>query len=214
MRRLLPVLALPVALLAGCTATATPASPATTSPATTSPATTSPATTSPATTSPATTGPAKATTVAPADNGTPRCHTGDLAATSAYGDGATGHFSVDLRLTNKSGHACTLLGFPGVSWVAGDNGKQVNDPFKRVTAAKKTITLKPGATAHSMLVQSQTAFFDDKTCKPIQVRGYRVYPPDETAAIFVSSPQKVCSAKSIGLGEVYPVTSGAGQSAG
>jgi Protein of unknown function (DUF4232) len=206
MRRLLPILALPAALLAGCTATATPASPATT--------TTSPAATSSATTGPATTGPTVATTVAPTGNGTPRCHTGDLGATSAYGDGAAGHFSVDLRLTNKSGHTCTVLGFPGVSWVAGDNGKQVNDPFKRVTAVKKTITLKPGATAHSMLVQSQTAFFDEKTCKPVQVRGYRVYPPDETAAIFVRSPQKVCSAKGIGLGEVYPITGGAGQSAG
>jgi len=207
MRRLLPILALPAALLAGCTSvgtTATPAGPAEASPATTSPAT------GPATTSPT----AATTTVTPVGNGTPRCHTGDLRTTSASGDGATGHYSVNLRFTNKSGHTCTLYGYPGVSWVAGDNGKQVNDPFKRVSATRRTITLKPGATAHSMLVEAQYAFFDAKTCKPVQVRGYRVYPPDQTAAIFVDAPEKVCSAKGVGLGEVYPIINGPGESAG
>jgi hypothetical protein len=207
MRRLLPILALPVAFLAGCTATGTSAAPASPAPTTTGPASPAPTTTSPATTAPTT------ASVAPVDNGTPRCRTGDLKATSAYGDGATGHFSVNLRFTNKSGHSCTLYGYPGVSWVAGNDGKQVNDPFKRVTAAKKTITLKPGATAHSMLLQSQTAFFDAKDCKEVQARGYRIYAPDETAAIFVNSPQKVCSGKGVGLGEVYPITTGSGESA-
>lgn len=144
---------------------------------------------------------------------TPRCHSGDLKVTSAYGDGATGRYSVNLRFTNRSGHTCTLYGYPGVSWVAGDDGHQVNDAFKRQKATSRTITLKPGVTAHSMLLEEQYAFFDAATCKPVDVRGYRVYPPDETAAIFVSAPEKVCSAKGVGVGVVYPVTVGAGESA-
>ena len=200
MRRILPILVLPVAFLAACSA----AGPATTSPATTSPTTTGP--TSSAATSPA-------ATTEQVNTATPRCHTADLKVTSAYGDGATGHYSVNLRFTNRSAHTCTLYGYPGVSWVAGDKGTQVNDPFKRETATKKTITIKPGATAHSMLLEEQVAFFDAKTCKPVEVRGYRVYPPDETAAVFVSAPEKACSGKGTGVGEVYPVVTGPGQSA-
>jgi hypothetical protein len=213
MRRFLPLLALPAALLAGCTATGTtsagPAQPSSTASASTGigPASTTPASTTSATTKPTT--PVQPVT----STGTPRCHSGDLKVTRAYGDGATGHYSVNLRFTNKSSHTCTLSGYPGVSWVAGDAGKQVNDPFKREGGTKKTITVKPGATAHSMLLEVQHAFIEDKTCKPTDVRGYRIYPPDETASIFVSAPEKVCSAKGVGLGEVYPVTTGAGQSA-
>jgi hypothetical protein len=212
MKRFLPLLALPAVLLAGCSASGTISSPATTGSAPTGSAPSSSTGLGAATTTPAT---KQATTkVEPVTStGTPRCHSGDLKVTSAYGDGATGHYSVNLRFTNKSTHACTLSGYPGVSWVTGDDGKQVNDPFKRATSTKKTITIKSGATAHSMLLEVQHSFFDAKTCQAADVRGYRIYPPDETAAIFVSAPETVCSAKGIGLGEVYPVTTGAGESA-
>jgi hypothetical protein len=199
MRRLLSILALPAAMLAGCTA----AAPLSSSSASASP---SPSVFSePPTTSPTTEAAVVATTSAVS-----RCHTGDLKVTAAYGDGAAGHYSINLRFTNRSGHTCTLYGYPGVSWVTGDNGTQVNDPFQRVSETKKTITLKPGATGHAMVVEVQVGFFDEKVCKPVSVRGYRVYPPDETAAIFVSSPEKACSAKGIGVGQVYPIVSGTG----
>jgi hypothetical protein len=51
---------------------------------------------------------------------------------------------------------------------------------------------------------------DWHACKPVPVRGCRVYPPDETAAVFVSAPQKACSVKNRGVGQVQPIAAGAG----
>jgi hypothetical protein len=43
-------------------------------------------------------------------------------------------------------------------------------------------------------------------CDPVAVRGFRVYPPDETTSVFVSQPQTACSAKGKGVGGVAPIT--------
>jgi Protein of unknown function (DUF4232) len=112
--------------------------------------------------------------------------------------------------TNKSGHRCTLYGYPGVSWVTGDGGTQVNDPFQRGAGTRKTVTLAAGGQAHTVLVTHSAGAFPTDKCKPVTVRGYRVYPPDETAAIFVSRPGPECSVKGVNLGQVLPIQSGAG----
>ncbi|MFI5913054.1 hypothetical protein [Dactylosporangium sp. NPDC051541] len=49
------------------------------------------------------------------------------------------------------------------------------------------------------------------TCKPVEVRGYRVFLPDETAADFAPAPQTVCSADGVGRAQVGPVISGLSQ---
>lgn len=43
------------------------------------------------------------------------------------------------------------------------------------------------------------------------MRGYRIYPPDETAAVFMSQSGTERSAKCVDLGEVRPIESGPGQ---
>jgi len=164
----------------------------------------------PATSVPATsaTGAAPATSAASA--GTPRCHTADLKVTDTPdpAGGAAGHHGEFLIFTNSSGHRCTLYGYPGVSFVAGDQGKQVGDAFSRSGGARKTITLAAGAAAHATIQLVTTGVYDEADCKPAQVRGYRIYPPDETAAVFVSRPQTVCSAKGKGVGQVHPIAAG------
>jgi hypothetical protein len=44
----------------------------------------------------------------------------------------------------------------------------------------------------------------------VAIRGFRVYPPDETAAVFVSQPQQACSVAGHGVGRVQPIASGIG----
>ena len=98
-----------------------------------------------------------------------------------------------------------MYGFPGVSWVAGDNGHQVNTPFVRQGKATQHVTLKPGGVAHSMLMLGHYQNLDPAKCKPVAIRGFRVYPPDETAAIFLSSPGTECSTPGAGRHDVGPV---------
>src|SRR5262249_6216766 len=85
-------------------------------------------------------------------------------------------------------HNCVIVGFPGVSYVAGDNGTQVGAPAQRDGAEGKQITLAPGSTAFSPVDAVEVPVFDASDCGPTPVRGFRVYPPDETASLFVSLP--------------------------
>ena len=206
MKRFLPLLAVPAFLIAGCSAGTNTASP---SPSTTA-STPSAAASAPGGTTPTTSAPVGTSGGGQGGSGTPRCHTGDLSLKMGLGDAAAGTYHNNLVFTNKSGHKCTLYGYPGVSWVTGNNGAQVNDPFERNAGTKKTITLSPGGQAHAVLITHAAPNFPTDKCKPVDVRGYRVYPPDETASIFVSSPQEECSIKGVNLGQVRPIESGPG----
>lgn len=186
--------------LAACTQSASPTAASSSPSASTSPAPAAPVSPgSPTTTSPA----------APASSG--RCHTGDLALKIGGGDAAAGTQREFLVFTNKSGGPCTLYGYPGVSWVTGDQGTQVNDPFQRIDPARRThLTLAPGKQANAVLVTHTAENYPAATCKPVSTRGFRVYPPDETAAIFVPQPQTACSVRGVGLAQVEPLAAGAG----
>jgi Protein of unknown function (DUF4232) len=88
----------------------------------------------------------------------------------------------------------------------------VNQGFSPSGKAGAAVPLAPGATAHADLLLAQASFYNPKTCVPVQVGGFRIVPPGGKTAVFVSSPQKACSAKGTGVGQVGPVTAGAGQS--
>lgn len=198
MKRLLLLMGAPVLLAAGC---ASPAASPAASPVSAAPTTSAP--------TPASSGAAGQASSSSA-SGTPRCHTADLKLKVGDGDGAAGTSYSALVFTNASKHTCTLYGYPGVSWVAGNDGKQVNVPFTRNSVDKKaTITLKPGAVAHATLATHDVGFFDAAKCKPVGVRGYRVYPPDEMASVFVSLPTQVCSVNGVNTGSVTTITAGA-----
>ena len=144
--------------------------------------------------------------------GTDRCHTGQLTVTKGTGGAASGTSSVNLVFTNKSGVGCTLYGFPGVSWVTGDNGTQVNSGFTRDPVVKKVVVdLKSHQVAHAVAFMPAPGSWDAAKCKPVPVRGFRVYPPDETTSIFVSEPSTTCSVKGVGTGHVSAIDAGTGE---
>jgi hypothetical protein len=209
MKRFLPLLAVPAFLLAACSAgngtTASPAPGATTATAS-APSDTTTTTSTPAAGSTTTSGSSSGQGAASST----RCHTADLSLKFSAGDGAAGTYHQNLIFTNKSGHKCTLYGYPGVSWVTGTNGTQVNDPFQRNSGTKKTITLASGGHAHAVVITHAAGNYPADKCKPVSSRGYRIYPPDETASIFVSQPGTECSAKGVNLGQVLPIESGVG----
>jgi len=141
-----------------------------------------------------------------------RCHTGQLRVSVAPGDNAAGHLGLRVVFTNTASHRCTMYGYPGVSFLTGAHGRQINVPAERSAAqgAPKLVALAPGGRAHAALLLVNTATFAADTCEPVQAAGVRIYPPDETASVFAAYPVMVCSVNGVGTAQIYPVVSGAG----
>jgi hypothetical protein len=127
--------------------------------------------------------PVPAPTPAPAPSG--ECKAAELELSIGRGDAAAGTHYRPLRFTNKGGRSCVIQGFPGVSYVAGDDGHQVGPAAFREGAKGAPITLAPGQTAFATVGFVQVRNFDEAVCKPTAVRGLRIYPPHDTAAMFL-----------------------------
>jgi hypothetical protein len=124
---------------------------------------------------------------------TPTCESANLQASLGGGAGAgMSQNHTGLQLRNVGSSACALYGYPGVSWVAGADGHQVGAAAVRESdasgGAESTVTLAPGATASAPLDIVDAAAIPQSACKPVPVQGLRVYPPGETAALFISLP--------------------------
>jgi hypothetical protein len=139
---------------------------------------------------------AGSTTSAAAQTATPRCTTAGLAVWLGVGPGgvAAGSTSYPLELTNVSGRTCHLLGFPGVSAVAG--GAQAGSAAGRDSSVPaRTVTLKPGAGAHAVLRIADVSAFPPATCRPVRAAGLRVYPPGAFRSAVVPFRFRACSRK-------------------
>jgi hypothetical protein len=151
--------------------------------------------------SPAPTGPpvGPATGVpAPTAEGRPagnpeRCSTAELAGSLGPGEGAAGSVYRTLLLTNTGGRACELTGFPGVSYVTGDGGEQVGPAAAMSGGRGGPVRLAAGAAAGAELKLVDVANYDAAVCRPTPVRGLRVYPPGDTAALFVPAEGTGCA---------------------
>lgn len=124
---------------------------------------------------------------------TPECKAVHLELGLGPADGAAGHVYQSLEFTNKSRTQCVMAGFPGVSYVTGDTGQQVGAPAVWVDKAGPPVLVVPGQTVFATLVVTDVGVFDPDACRPTPVRGLRVYPPDETAAMYVDRPGTGCA---------------------
>ncbi|MGD9988797.1 DUF4232 domain-containing protein [Pseudonocardia sp.] len=117
--------------------------------------------------------------------GVPRCTSAELSLSLGQGDAGAGSVYRPLVFTNKGTRTCELTGFPGVSYVAGDDGHQVGPAAVMNGPHGPEISMAPGRSSQAQVQFVQVANFDAAVCKPTPVRGLRVYPPGETASIFV-----------------------------
>ena len=197
-----------LAAVAGCSSSASqPATPTTTTPPTASP-------TVPSASSGANT-PAVATPSSPAGPVTSAvsCATSSLDVKQGLAQGYAGGVYEVIDFTNTSNAPCSLYGYPGVSLVTGPPYTQVGLAAKRSTTSAKVklITLAPGATANALLQIVDALNYPSATCGPTKATALKVYPPNQTAPVYLPNTSTACS-KSVQTMNIGPVQAGSGGS--
>jgi hypothetical protein len=125
---------------------------------------------------------AKPTTTTPAGPGP--CQSGALKVTLGSGSAAAGTAFYQIRFTNDSSTACTLYGFPGVSFTGETYAVQVGPAATRNPASHPTlVTLAPGAVASAEVTVVDAQNYPPGPCGLTSVSGILVYPPNLTASV-------------------------------
>jgi hypothetical protein len=134
----------------------------------------------------------------------------------AQGGGAAGSTYVPIDFTNTSASACTLEGYPGVSFVRTPSGGQLgNAATRNPAAAPATVTLAPGGVAHAVIQVAEAGNYSQSACTPVMAHWLKIFPPNQVTAIYARYDVQACSAKlPAKLGSqlaVYVVRPGAGK---
>ncbi|MCU1541781.1 MAG: hypothetical protein JWM01_2728 [Arthrobacter sp.] len=185
-------------LLNGCSNSAAPDASAPAS-ATASPST-SQGTAGPSIEGTQTPEPSVASPVPAAPEGGPAlCKSANLtAATDPAGGGAAGSVYLQLILTNSGAGPCLLKGYAGVSLTADANGDPIGAAATRDDATPVAdVSLAPGKAGTATLRYTQASNHPDCTRTP--AAGFRIYPPEDTASLFIADPRDGCSNTGIDL---------------
>jgi Protein of unknown function (DUF4232) len=175
-----------LAAVAGCSSSGSPSTPAS-PPSSSSTAATGSSTVVPPPTTPP-------TSLSPAVAGPPPCATSGLNVTLGASNGAAGSVYQTIVFTNTSGATCTLLGYPGVSLVSAPPYTQIGLAAQRSsTTPVTTVTLASGATASAVLRVVDALNFGSATCGPTKAAFLRVYPPNQTAPVYLADASQVCA---------------------
>ena len=166
--------------------------------------------------------PASASSAAPAPSpspsssspaGPPGCATSALRASLGQGNGAAGSTIVPLEFRNASSAPCTLYGFPGVSFVTGVGGSQIGASAREDNASpRQLITLAPGSTAHALMQVAVAQNYPPSKCHLVRAHWLKIYPPGETAPLYLKFNADTCKAPSIRVLAVQTVQPGSGAS--
>ena len=138
------------------------------------------------------------TTTVPTSSAPPTtCQTANLALTLGPQIGSAGHFNYELQFRNVGTVACTMTGFPGVSFLDASNA-QVGVPAQRNPLGYSTVTIAPGALGYAHLAVVDTSV---QNCPATTAQAMRVYPPNETVPITIAvTGLQVCSSSTPGAG--------------
>ncbi|MDX2816867.1 DUF4232 domain-containing protein [Streptomyces sp. NPDC006207] len=140
------------------------------------------------------------------EGGAQRCASSQLSVSIGDKESGAGttHFQLVFRNTGRA--ACTLTGFPGVSFHGRDGG-QVGNAAERTTGTPvATVTLDPDARA---VVDAQApngqAGYSDDACALRSVNYLGVFPPGSKDQINVAWKASQCSGRGAGGLKVGPV---------
>jgi hypothetical protein len=173
-----------LAALAACSSSTSSSTSSSSSPST--PSATSTSTSTAPVTSPS-------PSASPTAAGAPACANGTLQVKLRGEQGYAGGVDLAINFTNTTSAACTLYGYPGVSLVSSSHA-QIGLAAKRTTTAPaEVVTLAPGATGHAQLQIADALNFPTSACGPVQAADLRVYPPGQTAAVFLPDHSQGCA---------------------
>ena len=153
---------------------------------------------SPGTASPGSSAAGTAPASAPAQSTSPAaaaalaCANGSLQVKLGPGQGYAGGVDETIDFTNISGAPCTLYGYPGVSLVSSPQAQIGLAATRNTTAPVRLITLAPGATGNAGLQIADALNFPAATCSPAQATDLRVYPPNQTVAVYLPDSSEGC----------------------
>jgi hypothetical protein len=125
--------------------------------------------------------------------GTPMCATSQLTASLGGSDAGAGNLYRYLVITNHSGTACHLTGYPGLSMLDG-GGKQIGQPATRQPMDYQPVVLAPGASASDTIHTTNHM----GTCLP-ESTELRIYPPGNLDPLVISGQVTDC-------GDLFSVT--------
>lgn len=207
MKARVAVLILSAIAVAGCSSSSSggpPTSPPTNSGATTS---ASPSTSPSATTSSSST-PRPTPSFSSTVQASHRCLTSELRLSLGQAQGAAGSSIMPIVFTNTGTAACTLYGYPGVTFLDA-SGSQLGSDATHDGAEAAVVTLAPNGTANAMLRMPDPGNYSAGGCQPAQSARLRVYPPGDFKPLTVAYATTVCTTKN-GWSSVSPVTPGTG----
>lgn len=125
------------------------------------------------------------------------------------GNGAAGSTNYQLELSNISGRACTLLGYPGLS-AFGPHGQLGSAAVRSSTHPLTLITLHTGGTAHVELQITDVGVFSKSACRPVTALGLQVFPPNDFTAQRFPFSFRACSKRGPAYLHVTAAVSGTG----
>jgi hypothetical protein len=141
------------------------------------------------------------------------CQSGQLTVAIGQVAGEAGTDYFPLVFTNVGTNTCILQGFPGVSF-ADANGDQVASAAVRQSGDGSVVSVVPGSSATATAVVLEGAAGDcangGQDVSPIPVVGFRVYPPNQTAALFApmeipaNNPLPICTDSPSNTLSIYP----------
>jgi len=191
-----------VGVLAGCGSTPAPAARPTVTVTVTAPP--------PSAASPVPSSPAATPRPTPTPTGAPACATPALAVSLGPGNGAAGSIYYPIEFTNASSVACTLYGYPGVSFVTASGAQAGAAATEDPAYPRALATLAAGTTAHAELRVTNAANYPAAACQPVTVHRLRVYPPGETHPVYLTLKATACASTSVQILSVQTVRPGNG----
>jgi hypothetical protein len=141
--------------------------------------------------------------------GQPGCGTTALTAALGRGNGAAGSTYYPIEFTNNSGTACTLYGYPGVSFVTAAGDQVGAAATEALVYPRQLVTLGPGETAHAELQIADAQNYPSAVCSPVAVHRLKVFPPGQKSALYLSVTATACARASVQLLSVQTVQPGA-----
>lgn len=117
---------------------------------------------------------------------------------------------VNIVFKNLNNTACSMYGYPGVSFGAGTPVTQVGQPADRDhSVPSNVITLQPGGYAYATLRIANALNYPASTCKPTPTTWLQVYPPNTSNLLYIPYNTNACTGNVVTL-SVQAVQAGNG----